>query len=324
MQYTDEDKKIITDVVNEARYNGTTSGVFTKASKLTGHSAESIRKYARNILKLDNVRPNIQSDAKLIENKIKLDGISKEVEKLSLVNGLPNYEKMYNNSKIISDNITFIGDLHSPYWRRKTIDNLVYITGGKDRDLLIGGDIHDFPMLASQKIRVDIKEDIEEVFIQTSHLIKYFLENYRRVFLLPGNHDKRIEVISQGKLSWKIFFLELLDVYENRLSILDFPRVQINDDWIVHHPDTYSKTPGKVARDFAVIEMKNEICTHSHTTNFSISPNNKLCYDIGGAVDRDLIAYTFYTDKAYPKWTNGFLTLINGTPKLYTQGIDFD
>lgn len=319
-KWTNEEEELVKNANEQARLDGTQSGVYTKLSEQIPHSADSIRKHAMDKLNLFNVKPNIQSNAKLIENKQEMESLEKEIENIKVLN-LDNYANKLNQSKITSNKLFVCGDFHFPYYNRKTLRTL--INTGKGSDLLIAGDLLDWSSLASQKKRNDINEGTEDILKGLRHLIQLLLDNFNIIYLMPGNHDFRIEVMSEGKLSWKMLFIEFLDAFPERFKIIDFPRVEVNDTWLVLHPDTYRNIPGSVARSFSEITGKNVVCGHSHTTCESDAKNGKFAIDIGGCVDEELIAYRYYTCKPYGEWRNGFVIIEGEKYKLFIEENDF-
>jgi UDP-2,3-diacylglucosamine pyrophosphatase LpxH len=320
MRYTTDEVKYIEEEVEKANLEGKTNKVWKKIGEDLNRSPDAIRKYARNVLNTPNVRNNLQSDARLIETKkdfLEIDNSLKAIKELKLIN----FHEIYENYSINSNNLTVCGDFHFPYFNRKTLRFLIQTCKGTD--LLIAGDLFDWSCLASQKKRNDANEGNMEILVNLRRFIKILLRYFKRIWIMPGNHDFRLEVLSEGKLSWAMLLTEFIDEYPDRFKILDFPRVQVNEDWVVIHPDTYRVVPGSVSRSFSTIEMKNIICGHSHTTCQSDALNGKYSFDIGGCVDEALIAYRYYTAKPYGLWKNGFITIINNKFKLYTEGNEF-
>jgi len=319
-KWTENDNLIIVKCLNEANEDGRTMGVYPEIARLINHSAESIRKHAMNDLHLPNIKNNIQSDARLIQHKLQLDNIDDDLKNIKDL-ALTNFREKYKAFQVVSKKIIVCGDFHFPYYNRSTLRFL--IRNGVGCDLLIAGDFMDWSSLANQKKRLDVNESSEAILIGMRRLMKLLLEHFNIIYLMPGNHDYRIEVMSEGKLSWKMLFIEFMDLYPDRFKIIDFPRVELNEDWVVLHPDTYRKVPGSVARSFAEIEMKNTICGHSHTTCQAQAENGKYAFDIGGCVDGDLVAYRWYTCKPYGEWKNGFIKLENDKFQLFTEGNNF-
>lgn len=319
-KWTKEEDELITECIQAAISGGQTMGVYTQLAQMVKHSADSIRKHAMDDLKLPNVKNNIQSNARLIAAKLQLDNIDDDLKNVKDL-ALTNFGKKYKAFKVISKKIIISGDFHFPYYKRSTLRFL--IRNGVGCDLLIAGDFMDWSSLATQKKRLDVNESNEAILIGLRRLMKFLLDHFKIIYLMPGNHDFRLEVMSEGKLSWKMLFIEFMDLYPDRFKIIDFPRVELNEEWVVLHPDTYRKVPGSVARSFAEIEMKNIICGHSHTTCQAQASNGKYAFDIGGCVDGDLVAYRWYTCKPYGEWKNGFIKLENGKFQLFTEGNDF-
>lgn len=144
---------------------------------------------------------------------------------------------------------------------------------------------------------------------------------FKRVYVLNGNHCLRIMWATHGELTLADLLADAIPDAE----ITPFSRIDLNsggEEWLIAHPDNYSRVPGAVARDIAEIEHKNVVCGHTHHLSMSIDKSGTYtCIDGGHCRDERRTLYKVAKANRYPKWAAGFTVIRNGKPYLFGKSI---
>jgi 3',5'-cyclic AMP phosphodiesterase CpdA len=161
-------------------------------------------------------------------------------------------------------------------------------------DLIIGGDLCDFDSLSAHPAdlpQTDLNQSIEV----TGQVLRYLKSAFRTIYLLPGNHDRRLA----KKLDKHLSFTYLVKMF-----VGDTPGFVATDadfylidseyagraGWSVGHPRFFSSYPTKGLDQVALQRQRHVIGAHSHTLGASkIGPY--WCISPGHMMRPDLTPY---------------------------------
>jgi len=142
---------------------------------------------------------------------------------------------------------------------------------------------------------------------------------FDEIDVLTGNHCRRPQWGTNGELT----LADLLAHAFQQAEITPFSRIHLTSgeaEWLVAHPDNYSRIPGAVAREVAEIEHKNVVCAHTHHLSLSIDKSGHYaCMDGGHCRDPRRTLYKVAKVNRYPMWAAGFTVIKNGKPYLFSK-----
>lgn len=204
-------------------------------------------------------------------------------------------------------------DYHSPYhsieWHNRSLD--VAKKRGI-RNVIIIGDLVDFGFASffytDNRPTYDMEKD------ENKRLIRSFMDNFDKVYLVKGNHEDRLGRMTDGKLQVQVL-LELWtrEEWQNRFQYSPYDRAFIGSDWMLVHPKSYSQISGQVAKKLAAIKHMNVINAHGHFLSYGYDMSGKfLAVDMGGMFDVSKIEYKNIKTSTHPEWNNGFGILKDG------------
>lgn len=224
--------------------------------------------------------------------------------------------------RIKSKNVMIIADTHLPFMNVPFAEKMFFMRDVfGSNDLIIAGDFFDEVMFSFFDIRDKTTWQKEKEF--ASVFINQLLEVFDNIYILMGNHDLRILRLLKFKENFEGLIRSITQ--DKRVKISDYPKAEINKDWEVYHPRSYSQISGQVAKKLAEKYGKNVIATHGHFTSYSFDRSGKYeCIDIGGLVDYDKIEYVAHSITTHPRWINSFMILRDNKPYIFTEKTDWD
>jgi predicted phosphodiesterase len=217
----------------------------------------------------------------------------------------------------IKEPITLIAsDFHMPWYNRDICMQLVQVAKEKKvPSLIIAGDLFDnwiFSIFDKESRETSWREERNKI----DHLFDILLVTIPRIYVIPGNHDKRM----LRALKFQVSFPELFRLLENgsRVKVLELPIVKLNEDSLILHPDTYSRTPGKVPRDLIAKYRKNVFIGHTHSQSLVWDPSAKnVGIEVGCMCQQDCMDYKNIHITTHPQWNPGFVLYDHGNVQLY-------
>ena len=210
-----------------------------------------------------------------------LDEINKEKE-----------NEFMPNIKIENDKFVVLSDLHIPYYRKDIIDKIIEIYGNKGFDLIINGDLLDIESLSTfTKAKQTVLED---EYNKALELLKIFSEKFERVYLIEGNHERRLRrsLMSIPEFVQVSFMYEpdiLVNLSEGKrfkegkyVDSYEFDNVfyyrsfglKFGKELYILHPNNFRATPGSTVRlaiEYVLANDKNVkyvMIGHTHQIQF--------------------------------------------------------
>ena len=154
--------------------------------------------------------------------------------------------------------------------------------------------------------------------------LKTALEVFEFVYILPGNHvGNRIVRVSGGhiKLHNLLAMAGLKDAERDRIvtTNLDYLSLDSGDQsFLVGHATNYSSRGGNIAVDYSEKYMTNTIVGNGHLSGMGITKSGAYAgYEIGTMASPSAMGYAMRGLTKFPKMQQSFVTVINGTVKMY-------
>lgn len=155
------------------------------------------------------------------------------------------------------------------------------------------------------------------------------LKQFRKIFIILGNHDERIFRKVETRFSAKHLFAQMisLPLLDDRVIVSNIKYCTSEDNkWIVCHPKNYSKAATIAPANIIAVEHKNVIGAHGHHLGMARDISGKYwAVDGGGMFSEDSMTYNGNTIKSnHAKWANGFVLLNeNSELRLYGDDLEF-
>jgi len=228
----------------------------------------------------------------------------------------------------LTGDMIVIGDVHLP----TTLHNFAALPLAiaqkhltPPRQCLIAGDLLNLDSFSAHDIEHPTAGLPVELMAARSFLRDY-LTVFDVIYLLPGNHERRISKRTFGSISTDMLFG--LIAADDRLRIGGRGYAQVVSGgvhWRVTHPRNYSRQQLKVADELALKYQCNIISWHEH--HAAVGHDKYGRYTIvngGGLFDSARMAYVSLDDSTSAAMTPGFVLLRGGKATLFTeQGTDW-
>jgi predicted phosphodiesterase len=208
-------------------------------------------------------------------------------------------------------------DWHVPGESNIWVSRLIkYLKDNKIKTLIIGGDFWNFDALSRFVIK-DRKMNLADE-IERGLEILNTITKIANVYLVRGNHDRRIVESFDGELSeWMDSFgVKNLTVTDNDHLYL----VSNGIKWRVCHPEAYSRVKGNVVKNVSLAKREHIISGHAHYLFSATETTGKfMAIDSGCLCDQSKFAYKREATNPLPEWENGFLHIKEGKFRLISE-----
>ena len=216
-----------------------------------------------------------------------------------------------------------VGDVHAPS------TNVDFATLALDvaksegvTDLVIAGDLFNMDYFSRYSSFVEHptwKQELKAV----KKLLKFYTEYFENIYIIMGNHDRRFQKYMCGTLGHDDLLTLLNQPKKVKLSNFGHCIIKSSSggaDWRITHPVNYSINQLVVADQLAQKFHQNIMSFHEHHLAKGWDRyGNYVIVNGGGLFDVNSIAYTQLDDSKSAAMKNGFVMLINDTPKLYGE-----
>jgi len=236
-------------------------------------------------------------------------------------NGIPKPKtKVYNDYlKATSDRALVIGDIEVPCHSVEILEIACEVAKKYGLDtLIINGDLISLDSFSTWARNTVYKLDFKEELEPTMEILKIFLSIFKNLYIITGNHERRLAHKLSGEITIADFFTRLAGV---QFSEYSYCTLQSGDsDILVCHQDNYSKQPLSVARELASVHLKNIIAGHTHHLAQGYDKSGQF-WIVDGGCCRDMLRTEYKATRVntFPKWNNGVVMVINGQPFLIDQ-----
>jgi predicted phosphodiesterase len=215
-----------------------------------------------------------------------------------------------------------IGDIHVPTtdWDFAQLPAQVaerHLTKG-NRRLIIGGDFFSQDQFSNYAAVTHCptwreERDAGRVFL------KRYLEVFDEIYIVMGNHDRRLQKWANGELEETDIFGMLIQNPKVTVSNYGWLTVETpSGPWRITHSSNYSINQLTVADQLASKFQCNVITHHEHHLAKGFDKWGRyILVNNGTLVDPKKLAYVMMDDSKMPAMINGFTLLKNGTPHLF-------
>lgn len=232
--------------------------------------------------------------------------------------------KVFQELTLPMDNYMFSCDYHAPFHSEMWINLLLAVAEKfKIRKNVMIGDLFEFHFIMHHYTELSRSLNKEVMQVQpVINTLKYFDMNY----LVQGNHEKRVGRGTNGLIQAKhLFKLFGGDAWHKHFKYSIYDKLNIEDDWMVVHPGSYSQISGSVAIRLAEKFAKNVINSHGHFVAMRYTRDGKhMGIDLGGMFDRSRVDYINLKTTTHPVWNNGFGMMYNGHFYHFHDGTDWN
>jgi len=229
--------------------------------------------------------------------------------------------KVYDDFVTVeSDKVMVIGDIEIPFHSTDTLEMACALARKYELDtLIINGDLVALDCFSTwvrnTAYKLTFKNEIEPAL----EILKIFLTIFNQIYIVTGNHERRLARKLDGEITIGEFFSNISGVTFSEYSycILNSGGEEI----LVCHQDNYSKQPLAVSRELASIYHKHIIAGHTHHLAQGYDKSGKYWVVDGGCCrDTKYTEYKSIRVNTFPKWNNGVVMVINGSPLLVDMG----
>lgn len=217
-------------------------------------------------------------------------------------------------------NAIVAGDIHVPTTNFEFAMRIISVAKYYGiKILILAGDIYNFDLFSKyprQTIMVSWAQERDA----GRTLFQMFQEHFDEIYVIMGNHDRRM-------IKWADGHLDETDVFglittSPKVHVSNFGYLTIksgSENWLITHSTEYSVNQLTVADQLAQKYKSNVITHHEHHVakgrdrykSFTIINN-------GGLFAQEKMAYVNLDTSKKPNMANGFTALVNGCGHLYT------
>ncbi len=230
------------------------------------------------------------------------------------------------------DRFLYASDFHVPLHSERAIERLVKVALALEiEDLVIGGDLTDQDCLSSHPAdlpQVSLNQAIEVA----GQVIRYLRTVFPRLYVLPGNHDRRMAKALNKDLGFK-YLVQMCAGSMDGITVTDNDYFYINTSsmkstgWTVGHPRFFAAYPTKGLDVVAQQRQRSVVGAHSHTIGL-VRLNQFWCVSPGMMMRPDLTPYVVRSNglSKFGDQTEGFV-MVEATPNdgdivtLYADGL---
>jgi predicted phosphodiesterase len=221
----------------------------------------------------------------------------------------------------LSGDFIIVGDVHVPAtdWQ---FSRLVGKVADKTniRRLIIAGDFFNFDFASYYKVAAPPATWHQERDAGRI-LIHDWLETFTEIYVLQGNHDRRMT-------NWTAAELDEADAWgmintSSKIKVTKYSWCQVNSagvPWRVTHPKSYGRNQLTVASDLANKHACNVIGWHEHHAGIGWDVYGRYVVVNGGSlVDVNKLAYAHLDDSRIAGMKQGFVVLKGGCAKVLSR-----
>lgn len=244
------------------------------------------------------------------------------LEKEKAVYELPEHVLNFGEPWRLKGDWMIIGDVHSPTTNWKFANFVEKIASkylAEPRNLLIAGDLFNADVFSTFAPNIPqpswaVERDA------TRALIKNWMKTFEKIYLIMGNHERRIQRFTLGAFDVAdIMALIISNPDRVKMSVFSYCTIETPGGiWRVTHPKRYRQTPLTLAGDLSLIKRQNVISFHEHHFGITMDKSGTFVVINGGTLaDHTKIPYMALADDVKPTNKTGFVMLKNGAPYLF-------
>jgi len=227
---------------------------------------------------------------------------------------------------LTGDNFMVTSDWHIPETNWRLIERMIAIATRhlrQPRQLIIAGDLLSESRFSAFANLIPPTPWAQERDA-AREILRTLLDTFSDVWVIMGNHDRRMIKWSDANLDEKDIFGMILQnprVHVNKYAYLTI-ETSTGVKWRVTHPAAYRQARGVTPALLADKLEMNVAAGHEHHSALTFSPSGRhVAMSLGGLYDPRKIAYMQLTDSLKPAMTPGFGLLLDGFPHLFADGL---
>ncbi len=231
---------------------------------------------------------------------------------------------VFDGQVVIEGDVIIINDVHLPYTDYDLAQRVVDVAAFYDlTEMVVAGDLLDMDSGStfSRKLRpVPLEQEIDAA----QELLAYYAQHFKRIWIMPGNHEERLLKQLDGELSFQLFSRTIQPPGDAMAEIFRFTPydnltiVSGEQEYMVTHQRNASAISLKVGESLAWKYHKNMIITHQHNSAKGYDKYGRyLIIDSGGLHDQQRTPYMSLKTGTNPVHDAGFVTLIGGWGELW-------
>lgn len=219
--------------------------------------------------------------------------------------------------RISADSAIVWGDVHIPHIHKQTEELMMAVARANGiRKLVIGGDLLNQDSLSTHPATAAPFPLSEEIAIARQFLKRWRSHFTEGIYCFAGNHDERAAKATGGQVTFRLMMnsvgFEDHEISSNRYAYLySRDKHRTNHAYALTHDKSYSKIPGKAARDLSLAIRMNVIKFHEHHAA-KIPNGDYVIINPGCAIDSAQVPYVTSELNTMPPMVNGFCVVHKG------------
>lgn len=227
------------------------------------------------------------------------------------------------------DSWLYASDFHCPLHDREYTKRLIAVAHTQNIDtLVIGGDLLDFASVSSHP-KTQMQAGLNETLRVAGDLLYALSSCFRRIYILPGNHCRRVAKKLDEPLAFDMLIHAALRgrVASDCITTTDYDYLFVGPQetgWVVGHPRFFegSGVPGLAKA--ALRERRNIIGSHTHAMSLSWTHDGRfrVIYP-GHMTNANLTPYVMESRglSKFAEWKSGFVLVNDATVQLFADGL---
>lgn len=238
--------------------------------------------------------------------------VDKEQQKFNVVDlGAP--------FRVACDNALVVGDVHVPCTDYEFTKLVLYVARKQNvKTLIVAGDLFNADGFSKYQAVVPAPTWAQERDAARA-LFAEWAEWFDNIYVLMGNHDRRIQKVTAGQFSESDIFgmvTTSAKVHSSNYGYMTLDTAA--GPWRVTHSSQYSINQLTVADQLALKYQCNVITHHEHHAAMGWDRYGRyVIVNNGALVDANKLAYVMLDDSKNAVTQNAFTVLRNGVPHLY-------
>jgi len=185
--------------------------------------------------------------------------------------------------------------------------------------LILNGDFVALDCFSTWARTAVYKLAFEEELDVAEEALKVFLQQFKQIVWVTGNHERRLAYRVDGHITIGKF----LEKFSKGLTISEYAYCLLNSGGntiMVVHPKNYSRIPLSTARELAAVKLTCIVAGHNHHQSFGYDRSGQHWIVDGGCCrDSSKTRYKSVECSTHPAWNEGFTMIIDGEPYLINK-----
>lgn len=209
-------------------------------------------------------------------------------------------------------------DIHVPGHSIKMMERMIeYGQRKRIHKVVIAGDYWNFDAISKYELK-DHNLSLDKELKVGKAILERLTNNFE-VYMICGNHDKRLTYALRGSLTLK----DAMENINDKVKTFNTDFIHIksgNRIFRICHINNYSTIKGKVVSGMSQDLQENIMSGHPHYFSIQTNKTGKfISVDIPCMCDPDQFEYKSQNTTNNPQWNHGFIHLRNGKIRMLTD-----